>query len=210
MRLQHATFKRPRAVTQGLISGSCNRVSLDGTDPMNDIERLQDLLAERFPTATVALDPPEKPTGNWWLDVVLDGHHVVVEYRPGRGFGISTPSVDDYGVGPDEIYDSTTIAYDRVKELLLSQTNTRPPVDLALPKLRETMQLSQAELAKRLEINQATLSRIERRSDMLIGTLRSLVNAMGGNLELLATFPETTVRIQFDDTSNTVKPIRAG
>jgi DNA-binding transcriptional regulator YiaG len=177
---------------------------------MNSIQRLRDLLTERFPTASIVLDPPDIPTGNWWLDVDLEGHHVVVEFRPGKGYGVSTPTVDDYGVGPDEVYESTTSAFERVKELLLSQTKTRPPVDLALPKLRETMQLSQIELAKRLQINQATLSRIERRSDMLIGTLRSLITAMGGNLELLATFPETTVRIQFDDNADSEAPLHAG
>lgn len=169
---------------------------------MNEIECLRDLLADRFPTASVSLDPPDVPTGNWWLDVELDGHHVVVEFRPGKGFGISTPTADDYGVGPDEIYERATTAYERVKELLLSRTRTRSPVDLPLPKLRESMRMSQSELARRLQINQATLSRMERRNDMLIGTLRNLVTAMGGNLELLAQFPDRTIRIQIDDLLN--------
>ncbi|HZG44352.1 MAG TPA: XRE family transcriptional regulator, partial [Longimicrobium sp.] len=166
---------------------------------MNSIERLRDLVAERFPTATFVLDAPDTPDGFWWLDIYLSDYHVAVEWRPGQGFGLSTPSDDDYGPGADEIHESATRAFERVRELVLSQTKTRKPVDLPLPRLRESLQLTQAEIVRRLQINQATLSRMERRSDMFIGTLRNLVEGLGGSLELIARFPEATVRIHLDD-----------
>lgn len=166
---------------------------------MNSIERLRDLVAERFSTATFVLDAPDEPDGFWWLDIYLDEYHVAVEWRPSQGFGVSTPSNDDYGPGADEICQSVTSAFARIRELVLSQTSTRKTVDLPLRKLRESLQLTQSELARRLEINQATLSRMERRSDMFIGTLRNLVEALGGSLELTARFPEATVRIHLDD-----------
>jgi DNA-binding transcriptional regulator YiaG len=166
---------------------------------MNSIERLRNMVKERFPTATFALDSPDSPTGVWWLDLYLDASHIAVEWRPGQGFGISTPSIDDFGVGADEIHESTTGAFERIRELLLSQTKTRSPVDVPLPKLRESLQVTQAEIAKRLGINQASLSRMERRSDMFIGSLRNLVEALGGSLELIARFPEATVRIHLND-----------
>lgn len=166
---------------------------------MNSIERLRELVAERFSTATFALDAPDTPDGFWWLDIYLGDYHIAVEWRPGRGFGVSTPSVDDFGPGADEVYESATRAFERIRELILSRTRTRNPVDLPLPKLRESLQLTQAEIARRLQINQATLSRMERRSDMFIGTLRNLVEALGGSLELIARFPEATVRIHLDD-----------
>lgn len=167
---------------------------------MNAIERLSDQLKERFPTASLAMDPAEVPDGSWWLDVELQGHRVVIEWRPKAGFGISTPSGDDYDTGADEIYDTASAAFHRVKELLLGQTKTARPEDLSLPKLRELRQLSQVELASRLSVTQGALSRMERRSDMLIGTLRNAVTAMGGELEIRAVFPEgNVVRIQFED-----------
>ncbi|HEX8321554.1 XRE family transcriptional regulator [Longimicrobium sp.] len=166
---------------------------------MNSIERLRDLVAERFPTATFVLDAPDDPGGFWWLDIYLNDYHVAVEWRPRQGFGVSTPSDDDYGPGADEIYQSATSAFGRIRELILSQTSTRKPIDLPLRKLRESLHLTQSELARRLEINQATLSRMERRSDMFIGTLRNMVEALGGTLELTARFPEATVRIYLDD-----------
>jgi DNA-binding transcriptional regulator YiaG len=164
---------------------------------MNALERLQGRLAARFPDAVLAIDRPATETGSWWLDARLQGHLVVVEWRPERGFGISTPSKDDYGSKPHEVFEVADSAYDRLVELLLSQTRTIP--DQPLRKIRESRRLSQVELARRLRINQGALSRLERRTDMRLGTLRNLISAMGGELELLAQFPDRTVRIQIDE-----------
>lgn len=164
---------------------------------MNAIEQLQDLLVKRFPAATITLDRPDTPSASWWLDVVLNTYSVAVEWKPGVGFGVSTPTGDEYGGGPDEVYADPEAAYSRILELLLSQTRTVP--DLSLPKLRESRELSQVELAQRLNVNQGALSRLERRSDMLLGTLRNLVGAMGGELKLIAEFPDRTVRIRIDE-----------
>lgn len=164
---------------------------------MNGIELVQDLLARRFPQASVTLDQPDTPSASWWLDVAVDSHSVTVEWKPAVGFGVSTPTADDYGSGPDEVYPDPETAYRRILELLLSQTRTIP--DLSLSKLRESQQLSQVDLAQRLNVNQGALSRLERRNDMLLGTLKNLVAAMGGELELLAQFPDRTVRIRIDD-----------
>ena len=162
---------------------------------MNAIECLRERLAARFPDAVLAMDPAEAATGGWFLDARLQDYLVVVEWRAGRGFGVSPPARDDYGSKPDEVYDSVDAAYARVKALLLSQTPTRPPLRARLPELREARRLSQAELASRLSINQGACSRMERRSDMLIGTLRNAIEAMGGELYLEARFPDETVYI---------------
>jgi hypothetical protein len=52
-----------------------------------------------------------------------------------------------------------------------------------------------------LEVNQATVSKIERRADMYISTLRTFIEAMGGELAIVASFPDMEpVRInQFED-----------
>jgi DNA-binding XRE family transcriptional regulator len=167
---------------------------------MNDFERLSERLRERFPTASLRMDPASTPTGSWWLDAELQGHLVVAEWKPDAGFGLSTPTNDDFGAGPDEIYPTETAAFERIKELLLGQTKTARPEDLSLPKLRELRQLSQMELASRLQVSQGALSRMERRSDILIGSLRKAIAAMGGELEIRALFPEgNVVRIHFED-----------
>ena len=58
-----------------------------------------------------------------------------------------------------------------------------------LKDLRQAMKKTQVELAAALDIRQDGVSRLEKRSDMLLSTLRSYVEAMGGNLELVARFP---------------------
>lgn len=165
---------------------------------MNALECLRERLGTRFPDATLSIDRAETDTGSWFLDATLQGYMLVVEWRPDRGFGISTPSPDDYGAKPDEVYEDGDAAYERVKALLLSQTPTRPPVRATLPSLREERKLSQAELASRLSINQGACSRMERRSDMLVGTLRNVIAAMGGELQLVARFPDRIVYIDLE------------
>jgi hypothetical protein len=91
---------------------------------MNDVERLRGRLGERFPSAALSMDPAETPSGSWWLDVESQGHRVVVEWRPRAGFGISTPSRDDFGAGADEIYPDEDAAFERVGELLLGRMRT--------------------------------------------------------------------------------------
>jgi len=51
-------------------------------------------------------------------------------------------------------------------------------------------------LAKALNINQAAVSKMERRTDMYISTLRNYIRAMGGELEIIATFPDGQVKIE--------------
>ena len=58
-----------------------------------------------------------------------------------------------------------------------------------LKDLRQAMQKTQVDLAAALHIGQDSVSRIEKRSDMLLSTLRGYVEAMGGKLELVVHFP---------------------
>lgn len=58
-----------------------------------------------------------------------------------------------------------------------------------LKDLRQAMQRTQEDLASVLHIGQESVSRLEKRSDMLLSTLRGYVEAMGGKLELVAHFP---------------------
>lgn len=66
-------------------------------------------------------------------------------------------------------------------------------VDLA--KLRGARNLTQEELAERLEISQSNVSRLENRDDILVSTLRQVVEAMGGELKVEAVFPDGGVRL---------------
>lgn len=68
-------------------------------------------------------------------------------------------------------------------------------VQMPLQELRQARDLSQVRLAEILNTKQANVSRIERRADMYISTLRSYIRAMGGDLNIVAQFPEGDVQI---------------
>jgi transcriptional regulator with XRE-family HTH domain len=71
--------------------------------------------------------------------------------------------------------------------------------EMALDELREAREMTQVHLAKVLGVNQAAVSKLERRTDMYVSTLHDFVKAMGGELKITAQFPEGTVEInQFE------------
>jgi predicted transcriptional regulator len=71
--------------------------------------------------------------------------------------------------------------------------------EMPLSGIRAARELTQEHLAKVLRVKQASISKLERRTDMYVSTLRDFVRAMGGELEIKARFPEGEVRItQFD------------
>jgi transcriptional regulator with XRE-family HTH domain len=71
---------------------------------------------------------------------------------------------------------------------------------MPLEGLRDARQLTQTQLAQVLRVSQGAVSKVERRTDMYISTLRSYVRAIGGDLEIRAVFPEGEVLIdQFED-----------
>lgn len=72
--------------------------------------------------------------------------------------------------------------------------------EMKLSELRQDRKLSQEQMAESLNIKQASISKLERRADMYISTLRNFIQAMGGELEITARFPEGSIKLkQFDD-----------
>jgi predicted transcriptional regulator len=64
---------------------------------------------------------------------------------------------------------------------------------MSLDELREALDLTQEELAKRLQVKQPAVAKLERREDVRLSTLRALIEAMGGQIEVRAVFPQGTV-----------------
>jgi DNA-binding XRE family transcriptional regulator len=62
--------------------------------------------------------------------------------------------------------------------------------EMSLRDLRKARKLTQARVAKTLGITQDSVSRLEKRSDLLISTLRKTVKAMGGDVRIVAEFPD--------------------
>jgi transcriptional regulator with XRE-family HTH domain len=68
--------------------------------------------------------------------------------------------------------------------------------EMALEDLRRARNLTQVDLAKKLGIAQGAISKIEKREDMHVGTLRKHIEAMGGSLKLHAVFPDADVSVR--------------
>ena len=67
--------------------------------------------------------------------------------------------------------------------------------EMPLQELRQARQYSQESLASALETSQSSISKLERRVDVYVSTLRRYIESMGGELEIIATFPDGSVRI---------------
>jgi len=59
----------------------------------------------------------------------------------------------------------------------------------SLQDLRRAMNKTQVSMAKKLRVGQDSISRLEKRADMLLSTLRDYVHALGGDLHIVAKFP---------------------
>jgi DNA-binding XRE family transcriptional regulator len=84
--------------------------------------------------------------------------------------------------------------------------------EVTLRDLRKAHELTQARMAEALHISQDGVSRIEKRSDFLLSTLRSYIEAMGGKLRLVAEFPDRqpVVISGFDSLASSDKAPRRG
>ncbi|MDE2812674.1 MAG: helix-turn-helix transcriptional regulator [Gemmatimonadota bacterium] len=62
--------------------------------------------------------------------------------------------------------------------------------EMTLRESRKASPLTQASVAREFSISQDSISRLEKRSDLLLSTLRRTVEAIGGSLSLIARFPD--------------------
>jgi hypothetical protein len=67
---------------------------------------------------------------------------------------------------------------------------------IPLAEVRQARRMTQVRLAEVLQVNQGAISKLERRSDMYLSTLRSYIEAMGGQLEIRAVFPNGEIMLE--------------
>lgn len=66
---------------------------------------------------------------------------------------------------------------------------------MALADLRRARQLSQETLGQAMRVSQPEISKLEKRADTYVSTVRKYIEALGGSLDIIAHFPEGDVRI---------------
>jgi transcriptional regulator with XRE-family HTH domain len=90
-----------------------------------------------------------------------------------------------------------------------SQLAQRYDREMALDQLREAMSMTQQHLAQVLKTSQANISKLERRTDMYLSTLQSVIRALGGELRVTAVFSDRSVVInQFQDVGGATAPLK--
>ena len=155
---------------------------------MSTIKELASRLRSAFPLAKIALDEPKRPDGVWWLNISSGANSAEIEWRPGRGYGISVNSPAVYGERSDELYSTMETAFARIKQLMDAGLKTEPSSELLLRNIRESRKMTQAQLAKLLRVKQASVSKLESRADMHLSTLRNILDKLGAQLEIRAVF----------------------
>lgn len=84
----------------------------------------------------------------------------------------------------------SAVAQERSSKLAKAMLDEMP-----LHELRQARGLSQKMLADVLHVQQPSIAKLEKRTDMYISTLRSHIEAMGGELDVIARFPDGAVKI---------------
>jgi len=82
--------------------------------------------------------------------------------------------------------------------------------EMTLRELRRARKLTQVRVAQKLGITQDSVSRLEKRSDILLSTLRKTVEAMGGSLSLVAEFPDREPVVLSGIAEGELEPIASG
>ncbi len=100
----------------------------------------------------------------------------------------------------DEEWARAYTAHDRFKALLETKPRAKARYDAVLAeissrqatlrRLREARALTQSTVAELLEMDQSEVSRLERRSDMLLSTLKRFVEATGGEMHIVVSYPD--------------------
>jgi predicted XRE-type DNA-binding protein len=100
----------------------------------------------------------------------------------------------------DEEWKQAETAHERFKALLETKPRAKARYDAILAeingrqatlrRLREARALTQSTLAELLDMDQSEVSRLERRSDMLLSTLKRFVQATGGELHIVVNYPD--------------------
>ncbi len=141
---------------------------------MNEMELMHAVLSHVFPSAQISLEKPLHQDGFWSMDVRLSvGYHLAIDWREASGFGLTSDAEHGYGEPADEHFTDFEAALMRSVKLIKNRMETLAPYAVRMKELRQKLKLSQEEVAGRMGINQAAVSKLEGREDSRVATLQS-------------------------------------
>lgn len=162
---------------------------------MLPLDQLGQELKARFPDAEIEVRKSGDPKAFHFLTMQTDGLEVAVEWKADLGFGLSSFDGESSALEgmfdvPSEWYSTAEAAFHRVASLVLDPRRTRPRAS-SISELRHERGISQEKLSEQLNVKQATYSKLERREDVKVSSLRRVIEAMGGKLLIQAVFSDT-------------------
>jgi DNA-binding Xre family transcriptional regulator len=166
-----------------------------GEAQMSPVDQLCQQLKTQFPDAEIETRKADDPNGFQFLSLFIYDFEVGVEWKSDCGFGISSFR-DDSSLteglfdSPNEWYSTEQAAFHRVASLVFDQRSTRPRQS-KISDIRHDRGMSQEVLSEQLSVKQATYSKLERRKDVKVSSLRQVIEAMGGKLVIQAIFADT-------------------
>ncbi|MCY2964300.1 MAG: helix-turn-helix transcriptional regulator [Planctomycetota bacterium] len=162
---------------------------------MSPVEQLSQELKTQFPDAEIETRKTDDPNGFQFLNLLVGEFEVGVEWKKEYGFGISSfrdDSSSSEGMfdSPSEWYSTEKAAFHRVASLVFDQRSTKPR-QFKISEIRHERGMSQEALSEQLSVKQSTYSKLERRKDVKVSSLRQVIEAMGGKLLIQAVFEDT-------------------
>jgi DNA-binding XRE family transcriptional regulator len=162
---------------------------------MPPIDKLAKDLQARFPEAEIETRKADDPDGFQFLNLQLADLEVAVEWKKDEGFGLSSfgdtsDELSGLFEAPDEWYSNPEAVFHRIISLILDHKSTKPEA-VSIPEVRHERGMSQEKLSEALQVRQATYSKLERRGDVKVSSLKKVIEAMGGRLRIQAVFPDT-------------------
>ncbi len=156
------------------------------------------LISQALPGATVEVDQPSREDGEWWFDIRLDGAETQVSWTSRQGYGVYLGEAG-YGERPSETYGDARLVARRLQQIVGNGSADAAPSPMGMGQVRRLLGRTQADIAAALHIGQANVSRLEARTNPTLGSMRALIEAMGGQLEVRARFPDLDVPIALPD-----------
>lgn len=165
----------------------------------NAIEKFKQSLKQLCPKVEISVEPGGVKAGNFWLDIGHGEEMVTIEWRPNQGFGIYAKNSEAFGDRPQEIFTDPQRAARRSAQLLAGDAFEKKPW---LRQLRDLYEIPQEEMARRMGVGQAAVSRFEsRRGEIKLQMMMDAVAAMGGQVEIRVHFPDAEFPVMKSDST---------
>lgn len=156
-------------------------------------------LKKSLPGVQVVPDPPGKAGGVWYMDITYRGRKAVAQWQSRRGFGLTREEEPTFGIGCHEAFPDPVSTARRVAELLFMNAYTSDPTEAPIVGLRLLRGLTQTAVAKRLRVQQAAVSKLERKHNIGVQTLHRVAHALGARLVLRMEWGDKSIEVnQFE------------